>query len=57
MLFAGTVLAGLTAYRHRAAIDAKTLKWSLAGLAVGTVVGAATLRGLSGPSLPNTGFR
>jgi hypothetical protein len=51
MLLAGTVLAAMTAYREREAIDRRGLAISLAGLAAGTVVGALALRLASGPNV------
>jgi uncharacterized membrane protein YfcA len=51
MLLAGVVLALLTAYRERTAIDGPALRSSLVGLAVGTIVGALTLRLVAGPNL------
>ena len=52
MLFAGIALAAGTAYRDRAAIDRNKLGLPFAGLGVGTVVGVAALKFISGPSLP-----
>jgi uncharacterized membrane protein YfcA len=51
MLLAGVMLALLTAYRERTAIDVPALRGSLSGLAIGTVVGALTLKFASGPNL------
>jgi uncharacterized protein len=51
MLLAGVVLALLTAYRERTSIDAPALRNSLIGLAIGTIVGACTLRFASGTNL------
>jgi uncharacterized membrane protein YfcA len=51
MLLAGVVLALLTAYRERTAIEVPALRSSLIGLAVGTIVGALTLRLVAGPNL------
>ena len=52
MLLAGAVLAVITACRERHAIDLPGLGLSLAGLVVGTVIGALALKALSGPTLP-----
>ena len=52
MLLAGTVLAAMTAYQERSAIDKQGLGFSLIGLAVGTVVGAIALRFVVGPNVP-----
>jgi uncharacterized membrane protein YfcA len=54
MLLAGVMLAALTAYRERTAIDVPALRLSLIGLAVGTVVGALTLKYASGANLDRT---
>jgi uncharacterized membrane protein YfcA len=54
MLLAGVVLALLTAYRERTAIDATALRSSLIGLAIGTVIGALALRFASGLNLDKT---
>jgi uncharacterized protein len=54
MLLAGVVLALLTAYRERTAIDAAALRSSLIGLAIGTIVGALTLKFVSGADLDKT---
>jgi uncharacterized protein len=54
MLSAGVVLALMTAYRERTAIDAPLLRSSLIGLAVGTIVGAFLLKLISGPHLDKT---
>jgi uncharacterized membrane protein YfcA len=51
MLLAGVVLALLTAYRERSAIDAAALRHSLIGLAVGTILGALALKFVSGSDL------
>ncbi len=51
MLLAGSVLAAMTAYREREAIDTKGLALSVVGLAGGTVVGAIALRYASGASV------
>lgn len=51
MLLAGTVLAAMTAWREKHAIDRPGLCLSLAGLLVGTIVGAAALKALQGPAL------
>jgi uncharacterized membrane protein YfcA len=40
MLLAGVMLALMTAYRERTAIDMPALRSSLIGLAIGTIVGA-----------------
>jgi uncharacterized membrane protein YfcA len=48
MLFAGVLLALITAYRERTAIDAAALRSSLIGLAGGTIVGVVTLKFVSG---------
>src|SRR5258708_33221990 len=47
MLFAGVLLALMTAYRERTAIDAAALRSSLIGLAGGTIVGVVTLKFVS----------
>ena len=52
MLSAGIVLAAMTAWRERHALDPAGFSLSLAGLLVGTVVGAAALKVLQGPALP-----
>ncbi|MGA7810999.1 sulfite exporter TauE/SafE family protein [Bradyrhizobium sp.] len=52
MLLAGSVLAAATAWRERGAIDARGLRLSLLGLALGTVAGAFALKLASGPALP-----
>lgn len=52
MLLAGTVLAAMTAWRERHAVDRPGLCLSLAGLLVGTIVGAVTLKAFWGPALP-----
>jgi uncharacterized membrane protein YfcA len=54
MLLAGVVLALLTAYRERAAIDVPALRHSLIGLAIGTIVGALALWFAFGLNLDNT---
>src|SRR5271168_2996315 len=54
MLLAGVVLALLTAYRERTAIDGPALRSSLIGLAVGTIIGALTLRLVAGSNLDKT---
>jgi uncharacterized protein len=54
MLLAGVVLALLTAYRERTAIDVAALRSSLIGLAIGTIVGALALKFVSGPNLDKT---
>jgi uncharacterized membrane protein YfcA len=51
MLLAGVMLAVLTAYRERTAIDAPALCNSLIGLAAGTILGALALRFAAGPHL------
>src|SRR4030088_926243 len=51
MLLAGVMLALMTAYRERAAIDVPALRSSLVGLAVGTVIGAFALSFASGRHL------
>ena len=51
MLLAGIVLALLTAYRERAAIDVPALGNSFVGLALGTIIGALTLKLVAGPNL------
>ena len=50
MLLAGTVLAAMTAWRERHAVDRPGLCLSLAGLLVGAIVGAVTLKAFWGPS-------
>jgi uncharacterized membrane protein YfcA len=52
MLLAGTVLAAMTAYPERDAIDLKGLGVALCGLAVGTLAGALALRFVAGPHMP-----
>jgi uncharacterized membrane protein YfcA len=52
MLLAGTVLTAMTAWRDRHALDRVGLLLSLAGLLIGTVVGALALKALQGPALP-----
>jgi uncharacterized membrane protein YfcA len=54
MLLAGVVLALMTAYRERTAIDVAALRSSLIGLAIGTIVGAFSLKLISGPHLDKT---
>jgi uncharacterized membrane protein YfcA len=51
MLLAGVILAMMTAYRERRAIDGPALRSSLVGLVVGTIAGAGALRFASGPLL------
>jgi len=51
MLLAGTVLAALTAYGERDAIDRRMLMTCLIGLAAGTVVGALALQAAQGMNL------
>jgi uncharacterized protein len=51
MLLAGSVLAAMTAYGERDAIDRKMLGTSLVGLAGGTLVGAIALHYATGPSV------
>jgi uncharacterized protein len=52
MLMAGAVLAGMTAWRERHAVDRVGICLSLGGLLIGTVLGAVALRALQGPVLP-----
>jgi hypothetical protein len=47
MLFAGALLALVSAYRERHAVDAQSFGLSLLGLAIGTVCGAVALRALT----------
>jgi uncharacterized protein len=54
VLLAGVILAFMTAYRERAAIDVPALRNSLAGLVIGTIAGAGALRFASGPTLGKT---
>jgi uncharacterized protein len=54
MLLAGVVLALMTAYRERTAIDVPAMRNSLIGLAVGTIIGASLLKLISGPDLDKT---
>jgi uncharacterized protein len=54
MLLAGVVLALMTAYRERTAIDVPALCSSLIGLAIGTIMGAFLLKLISGPHLDKT---
>jgi len=51
MLLAGVMLASLTAYRERTAIEVAALRSSLIGLAIGTILGALALKLASGPHL------
>ncbi|MEQ9556703.1 MAG: sulfite exporter TauE/SafE family protein [Rhodospirillales bacterium] len=51
MLLAGVVLAALTAYGERDAIDHRMLSTCLIGLAAGTVIGALTLWAVAGMDL------
>ena len=51
MLLAGTVLAAITAYRERDAIDRRGLAISLLGLAAGTITGAIALRLATGANV------
>jgi len=51
MLLAGVMLASLTAYRERTAVDVAALRSSLIGLAIGTILGALALKLASGPHL------
>jgi len=46
MLLAGTVLAAMTAWRERYALDCAGLRLSLAGLLIGTAVGAVALKAI-----------
>jgi uncharacterized membrane protein YfcA len=50
MLLAGS--AAMTAWRERHALDRAGFCLSLAGLLIGTVVGAVALKALQGPALP-----
>ena len=52
MLLAGTVLAAMTAWRERHALDCSGLLLSLAGLLIGTGAGALAMKALHGPALP-----
>jgi len=52
ILLAGTVLAAMTAWRERDALDRVGLLLSLVGLLIGTVVGAVALKVLQGAALP-----
>lgn len=54
MLLAGVILAFMTAYRERAAIDVPALRSSLVGLVIGTIAGAGVLRFAAGPTLGKT---
>jgi uncharacterized membrane protein YfcA len=54
MLLAGIVLALLTAYRERTAIDGPALRNSFVGLAIGTIIGALTLKLVAGSNLDKT---
>src|SRR5882757_3650735 len=54
MLLAGLLITLLTAYRERTAFDVAALRSSLIGLAVGTIVGALTLKFVSGSHLDKT---
>src|ERR1700738_3287592 len=51
MLLAGGVLALLTAWRERTAIDVPALRSSLIGLAIGTILGGLALGFAFGPHL------
>ena len=51
MLLAGTVLAVMSAWRERHAIDRGGLLLSLAGLLIGTIIGAVALKAFQGPAL------
>lgn len=51
MLLAGTVLAAMTAYGERDAIDRPLLTTCLIGLAAGTVIGAVALQAAQGMNL------
>jgi uncharacterized membrane protein YfcA len=51
MLLAGSVLAAMTAWRERHALDRAGLRLSLVGLLIGTVVGAFVSKVLQGPAL------
>lgn len=51
MLLAGTVLAAMTAYGERDAIDRPLLTTCLIGLAAGTVIGAVALQAVQGMNL------
>jgi hypothetical protein len=51
MLLAGVVLALLTAWRERTAIDLPALRSSLIGLAIGTILGGLALGFAFGPHL------
>jgi uncharacterized protein len=54
MLLAGLVITLSSAYRERAAIHLPTLRNSLIGLAVGTIVGGLALKFLAGSHLDKT---
>jgi uncharacterized membrane protein YfcA len=54
MRVAGVILALMTAYRERAAIDVPALRSSLVGLAVGAIAGAIAVRFASGPLFGKT---
>jgi uncharacterized protein len=51
MLLAGSILAAVTAWRERWAIDRAGLRLSLVGLLIGTVGGAVVSKVLQGPAL------
>jgi len=51
MLLAGSLLAAMTAYAERQAIDRKGLRISLVGLVLGTVIGAVALHVAAGPNV------
>ncbi|MDR3528957.1 MAG: sulfite exporter TauE/SafE family protein [Rhodopila sp.] len=51
MLLAGSVLAAMTAYRERDAIDRNGLRTSLVGLVCGTLIGAIALHYATGPDV------
>jgi uncharacterized protein len=51
MLLAGSLLATITAYAERQAIDRKGLGISLVGLVLGTVIGAVALHFAAGPNV------
>lgn len=52
VLMSSLILTLTMAYRGRRELESRDLGWSVAGLAIGTAIGAALLAYLSGPSLP-----
>jgi len=52
VLMSSLILTLAMAYRGRRELESRDLGWSVAGLAIGTAIGAALLSYLHGPSLP-----